>query len=499
MEASEPSVTVERPWDPIAREAWDEAAARHLLLRAGFSATRPAVERALSMPVEACVAELFMPAPPLPPTRAIERINDLSPEHAKRARAASPEERKKLRDEQRDLLRAGYEELGIAWLRRAAEPRHSAAEKFVLFLQDIFVVAFSKARNPALLHAHQQLLRERGMGAYPELCKAVSRSPAMIVYLDLQQSKAGAPNENFARELFELFTLGEGNYTEDDIKQAARAFTGYRQQAGGFVFQRRAHDAGGKRVFGRTGRFDGDEVIDLVFEQPAAATFLPRELARFYLTDRPIDEARIEALGRIWRSENFNTGALLRRFFASRMFFEPSFRGDMIKSPTQFQLGLVQDLGLDVAPFPRLTLGSLRQMGQPFFNPPNVRGWVGGRHWINSSTLAARRQLSAFLLTPLDETRLNGDELAALETARKEGRARFTVDDAQALLAGADGKTEIEQGRVEALLGRNLDGELEARLKRELIRTGGDNPKRRAAVARRVLAALLQSPRYQLC
>ncbi|MGH8021258.1 MAG: DUF1800 domain-containing protein [Opitutaceae bacterium] len=480
MKTSESSVTIERPWEPIPKDAWDEAAARHLLLRAGFSATPPAIKRALSLPVEKCVAELFEPAPPLPPTGAIQKIHGIDPRSMKDMRSAAPEQRKEMRDERRDLERAGYEELGIAWLQRAAEPRHSAAEKFVLFLQDIFVIGFSKVRNPALLHAHQQLLRELGTRSYPELCKAVSRSPAMIIYLDLQQSKAGAPNENFARELFELFTLGEGNYTEDDIKQAARAFTGYRQRAGEFIFQRRAHDAGRKQVFGETGTFDGDQVIDLVFKQPAAATFLPRELVRFYLTDRGIDETHIESLGKTWRSENFNTGALLRRFFTSRMFFEPSFRGGMIKSPVQFQLGLVQDLGLDVAPLPRFTLGSLRQMGQPFFNPPNVRGWVGGQHWINSSTLAARRQLVEFLLRPLPEGRLNADEKAALEAAGKEGRSHFTVEDTSRLID-------------------DLGGELEARLDQALSSARNNNPKQRAALERRVLAVLLQSPRYNLC
>ena len=262
-----------------------------------------------------------------------------------------------------------------------------------MFLQDVLVVGLPKTRNPYWLYLHQSLLRENINSNFDTLCKAVSRSPAMIKYLDLQQNRKGHPNENFARELFELFILGEGNYTEKDIKEAARAFTGYKIRNNEFFFNRRQFDDGSKIVFNRKGQWNGDDVIDLALDQSAARTFLPNEFLHFYLsTDVTLEDSYLKSLGNIWRRNHFNLSSLIKTVFKSRIFFHSQFRGNLIKSPTHFYFGLLQDLNLDVAPFPTFTLNALRNMGQPFFAPPNVRGWVGGENWINASTLAARRQ-----------------------------------------------------------------------------------------------------------
>jgi hypothetical protein len=498
METMQLALTPSEAWEPLPASAWDVAAARHLLRRAGFSAPPELVAQAAAAPLPEVVARLFTPSPPLPIPFALRKLAEEFRAFEEEGRPESEAERRRLRQMFQDRARAAFEEFGIAWLQRAADPRHSAYEKFVLCLQDIFVVAFQKVKNPVLLHAHQQLLREHGTGSYDELCKKVSRSPAMVMYLDLQQSRLEHPNENFARELFELFTLGEGNYTEDDIKQAARAFTGYRQRSGEFVFVRRQHDAGTKEVFGRTGAFDGDDIIDLVFEQPAAGRFLPCELVRFYLTDRPLPEAHLEALAALWRRDDYDTGRLLQRFFTSRLFFDPAFRGTLIKSPIQYYLGLVQDLELDVAPFPRLTLGALRQMGQTFFNPPNVRGWIGGRSWINSTTLASRRQVVEWLFTPLDESKLNGDEMVELVAARAEGAARFNVDDATLEALRAMPPETAAQTVIDRGFGAPPPPEMRAAMAQQFAEAfaGGTRNTERA---RALLGALLLSPHYQLC
>jgi hypothetical protein len=482
---------VERAWEPLPASAWDADAARHLLQRIGFSATDEAVRNALADSLDATLKRALTPSPALAETAAMGKLREL----LDTLRGVDAARRRERRDEVRDLERTAYEEFGIAWLQRASDPAHSAWEKYVLFLQDVFVVAFSKVRNPVLLHDHQQTLRAGGAGSYVDLCKSVVRSPAMILYLDLQTSKAGAANENFARELFELFTLGEGAYTESDIKEAARAFTGWAVRDSESVFRRRAWDAGRKTVFGRTGAWTGDDIVDLVFERPAAATFLPRELVRFYLTDRPVDEAYLQGLGELWRESGYDLQTLLLRFFRSRFFFTPEFRGDQITSPTQFLLGMLQDLELDVAPFPRFTLGALRQMGQPFFNPPNVRGWLGGRHWINSATLAARRQLVESLCTPLDKSRLNGDELAALERAEAAGRATFALTDPRAVLHRVSTDDRPARGRLASVAGAYLDSDAKARFASPAEGASEADGRR----ARLVLAAMLGSPRYQLC
>lgn len=501
MDTVSPTVPLGSAWEPIPDSEWTPAAARHLLRRAAFAARREAVEQALTEKPAAFAEKLFAARPPMEMPRRISELEENTPEFARQLRQAGEPERRKLRQVAREKARAAYDEFAIRWLQRAADPADSANEKLVLFLQDIFVVGAEKVKNPLLLFEHQALLRRQATGPYPELCRAVSRSPAMIEYLDLQQSKAGHPNENFARELFELFTLGEGNYTEADIKEAARAFTGYRRRMGQFVFLRREHDTGSKTVFGRTGPFDGDEVIDLVFQQPAAARFLPGELIRFYLSERPLPPAYLAALGDWWRKDGYHTGRLLQRFFTSRVFFDPIFRGEMIKSPVQYLLGLLQDLGLDVAPFPRVTLNALRQMGQPFYNPPNVRGWLGGQLWINSSTLAARRQLVDALFAPLEESKLNADELAELAAARSAGPVRLVLDDelagtlAGTVSTGPDGtRALLDQlfplGLPEAVQ-RNAEAQVAA-----VTRLSG---RERALRMKQVLEVLLQAPQYHLC
>lgn len=415
-------------------------------------------------------------------------------------RNATAEERRRLQRRQRIEGRDALNDLGIAWLQRAADPRYAAYEKFVLFLQDIFVVAPPKVRNPAMLYQHQQLLRALGKERYPDLCKAVTRSPAMVVYLDLQQSRIGQPNENFARELFELFTLGEGNYTEKDVKEAARAFTGYGQNQGEFVFRPRAHDRGRKTVFGITGIDTGDDVIDAIYRTEAAADFLPRELIRFYLTDRPLPADYVTALGRQWRRDSFDTGKLLERFFASRLFFDPTLRSDLIKSPTQFYVGLLHDLELDVAPIPRFTLNFLRQMGQPFFTPPNVRGWVGGQLWINSSTLAARRACVEFALTPLNRDRLNADEqqdLAAAET-RSGSPLQLTVSDTFLARLAALDPADAVGTILDQLFPLALDDSFREAVT-EQFSAARRAPGEHHAGLRQFLSLLLQSPQYHLC
>jgi uncharacterized protein (DUF1800 family) len=319
----------------------------------------------------------------------------------------------------------------------------------------------------------------------------------MIIYLDLQQSQKQAPNENFARELFELFTLGEGNYTENDIKQAARAFTGYRQRQGEFFYARNQHDAGAKTIFGQTGNYDGDGVLDLVFQQKAAGTFLPREMTRFYLSDEPLPTDLSDALGAWWAGENYDLRKLAVKFFSSRVFFSPAYRGNFIKGPIQFYLGLAQDLNLSVAPLPRQLIGALRLMGQMPFNPPNVRGWVGGRSWINSATLAARRQLIQALLQPLNEEALNGDEQIDLAAAYADGVSNFTLDEKQladwAKLPATDRARQLVGLCVPQLRGSAIETQLASFFERSAQHSPGPGAVREA------LATLLESPQYQLC
>lgn len=490
------SLTPQAAWQPLPAAEWDESAARHLLRRLGWSATPSETARALVDGPDATLKRYFAAPHPFPKPALIARLETDGPELMRSMSRGDPEQRRLAQQDARERSREALADLTIHWLQLAARPEQAPFEKWCLFLQDVWVVGIDKVKNSALVYQHQDLIRRAALGTAPLLAKAMSRSPAMIMFLDLQQSKLDAPNENFARELFELFTLGEGNYTEADIKQAARAFTGYRQAAGKFAFQRRQHDTGAKTIFGVTANFDGDGVIDLVFRQKAAGTFLPREMVKFYLSDTALPAAYTDALGAWWAQHDYKFGALLGAFFCSRLFYAEEFRGNYIKSPLHYFLGLTQDLGLTPAPLARQVIGALRSMGQMPYNPPNVRGWVGGRNWINSATLATRRTVANALLNPINESTLNADELFELDVAATNGVANFTLAperlDAWAKLPPADA--------ARALLTLTFPGQAEPALAAQItafLSKGAPNNAR--ARVRTALASVLESPDYQLC
>lgn len=493
----------EAAWRPLPADAWNTDTARHLLRRAGWAARPDEVAVAVREGLPATLERLFPATPPTLPRPALlahveKRLIEL---RALKRTVATQEERQPYEREEREIARSAANELAFQWLQAATRPERAVFEKWHLFLTDVYVVGFEKVYNASRLHRHLDLIRKLGTGPAPALTKAVSRSPAMIVYLDLNRSSKRAPNENFARELFELFTLGEGNYTENDIKQAARAFTGYRydEEKGQdlpFRLAEKETDRGEKTIFGKTDFFTGDDVIDLVYTQPAAATFLPREMARFYLTDQPLPHSFFAPLGEAWRKQGFSLRELCLRFFGSTVFYHPDFRANFIKSPLHYYIGLLQDLGLDVTPLPRTTLQPLRQMGQSLYNPPNVRGWVGGRLWINSSTLAARRQLARTLCTPLDEDTLNADERLELTAARDAGRSRFTVDDERIRDLASLGARGIADRLCDFFLPVAVSPAYRAAVV-DYLETGPREEFEERV--RRATIALLQSPEYQLC
>lgn len=489
-----------KAWERLPAAEWDDAAARHLLRRAGWTARPDAVAKARSEGLDKTLDRLFPTAPLLfGKTPLLTKFENEAAEMRLKVRGASGQDRQAAQREIRERSQAALQEFGIHWLQIACKPENVARAKWILFLSDVFVVSARKVRHAGYIGQHYDILGQHAFDRAPTLTKAIARSPAMVMYLDLERSNKAAPNENFARELFELFVLGEGNYSEQDVKEAARAFTGYRvdRVSGTFRFNRRQHDARSKTVFGKTGAWNGDDVIDLAYQEPSAAEFLPRELARYYLTNDALPPELITGLSRRWKESEFDLGTLARDFFGSRLFFAPEYRGNFIKSPVQFYLGLIQDLELEIPPLPRYSSVRLRQMGQALFQPPNVRGWLGGRTWINSSTLAARRQLAQQLFSPLREEMLNADEAAALAEARASGAKDFVVSSNWIkILADAPAESLAERLATTFLPGEPTP---------ELVQTLRDYIKRLPAGERRAerlriaLIALLQTPEYQLC
>lgn len=489
---------VKDAWKPLPGGFWNIETAQHFLRRVGFSATPEVVTSALRSSPGTYIKTAFKPGAVLPQSEELKKFTDEAParylniyKKVKDAEARR-ELRRELQREENKLFRS----FAMDWFHYLREPENSAREKLVMFLQDIFVVEQQKIKDTPLLYNMQQTLRDGTTLSYPELCKRVSREPAMVRYLDLDKNTARKPNENFARELFELFTLGEGNYTEDDIKEASRAFTGYRVMKRYQYFQaNKLQDKTAKTVFGERGNWDGDDVIDLTFKQPAAKTFLIRELIKFYLTEEAVDEAYIEALGEKWADQQFSLPYLTKTFFESRLFFHPAYRGNMVKSPVHFYIGLCQDLRLDVAPFEARVLRGMATMGQAFYNPPNVRGWLYGEHWINSTTISARRQLVDYLFANLNEKKLNGNEQRALAAARKAGRGNFLVTNERLKQVLSLASDDLAKHFTSYFITEPSRPTYSKSLKEIIGDTSSEGAARRV---RSAIIALLQSPAYNL-
>jgi uncharacterized protein (DUF1800 family) len=415
-------------WKPLPPAEWTHDSARHLASRLGFSINPRLVDRVTEIGPAATLNQMLGQIRMMPQTGKLREMDQAKEGTLGSAGPDGADEQRKVRQAMRRQQRQAMQDYAHGWYAFARDPVHSAQEKLTLFFENVWVVAYSKVRDATALFDYQQRIRRCLGSDYPEMCLQLARAPAMVRYLDLNRNRKESPNENFARELFELFCLGEGNYTEQDVKEAARALTGFTLDKDGQVrFRPARHDSSRKTIFGVTGYHDLPKLIELIFRQPAAARFLPRELVRYYLTEDELPEELIEPLAEDWRAAGFSIPHLLARFFLSRIFHDPAFRGNMIKTPVHFYIGLLQDLDLDVFPSPRRTGNLIRLMGQPFLNPPNVRGWIGGRQWINSATLSARRHVVQGLLEPVPSSRLNADEERAIERAAAAGEDRFTV------------------------------------------------------------------------
>lgn len=278
------------------------------------------------------------------------------------------------------------------WIQEILTTSSPLSERMTLFWHNHFTSSFQKVKWPPLLYFQNLKLRRNALGNFATLLQTLSKDPAMVLYLDNQSNRKGKPNENFAREVMELFTLGEGNYTEKDIKEAARAFTGWSvDPARKFLFRRGNHDQGVKTVLGRSGNFNGDDVLAILLDQPACAPYIAGKIFRFFVGVDP-DEARKKELGQVFRDQNFEIQALLRTILKSPEFWDPAHRGIQIKSPVDLLVGTIRALGLDEAD-PEFLARQSKRLGQDLFAPPNVKGWPGGNLWVSSHTLLIRDQL----------------------------------------------------------------------------------------------------------
>jgi uncharacterized protein (DUF1800 family) len=265
-------------------------------------------------------------------------------------------------------------------------------EKMVLFWHNHFTSSLEKTNSAELLLQQDLLLRRLGTGDFRVLLHEVSRDPAMVLYLDNETNVKGKPNENYARELLELFTMGEGNYTELDVKEAARAFTGLTvdRYKGTTAFNPGRHDTGAKTFLGKTGNFNGDDIIDIIFQQDRTAVFLTEKLWRYFISPEP-DPSLVRAWAAAFRSSGYQVSGLLRLILSSDAFWAQENRHALVKSPVDLLIGFIRTWGITDYDPKRLTY-QFSRLGQDLFNPLSVKGWPWGQDWIDAATLLERRR-----------------------------------------------------------------------------------------------------------
>jgi hypothetical protein len=417
------------PWvddlSPIGPLDWNYDRAAHLIERAGFGETPEAIARLAAMTPQQAVDRLvgyeaidnsalkpfdesgvWDPGmDPFPSSRAEavrigrERGEALG---VKALPAGSERRLQPVVDKFFYGLRANAIEtqrLGVWWASRMLTTKRPLEEKLTLFWHGHFATGDAKVRDYRMMLRQNEMLRAHAAGSFRDLLVGILKDPAMLVYLDNGENVKKHPNENFGRELLELFSMGVGHYSERDVREAARSFTGWTNDVLAFKFDAAQHDFGEKTFLGRTGPFNGEDIIDAILKQPVSAEFMAAKLYRYFVRD-DISSSVKSGLGRTFRDSGYQLKPLLRQLFLSKDFYSPASAATQIKSPVALVVSTYRKMGLRELPtipdFGRLTGG----LGQTLFDPPNVAGWAGGRTWITPATLFQRGNLFRDVLFP---------------------------------------------------------------------------------------------------
>jgi uncharacterized protein (DUF1800 family) len=439
------------PYEPGNDAPWTRAEAAHLYRRAGFAATSAELDAALDARpadlVRAWVAEKGLP----------------------------PDFQQELDDLAVSSLAGGNaKQLAAWWLYAMLATPRPLLEKTTLFWHGHFATSAEKVRDPRLMYRQNKLLRQFALGDFSALVQRISRDPAMLIYLDSDTNRKAHPNENYARELMELFCLGEGNYTEDDVLQVARCFTGWEIRRDEYYFNRYQHDNDEKSFLGKSGNFGGEDAVRIILEQDAAPKFIVRKLIRYFLFDEPeAPDALVAPLAAEYRKSGFDTGTLVSRLLSSNLFFSRFSRGRKVRSPVDAAVGLLR--ALESRTNVVALQADLDNLGHSVFFPPNVKGWDGGRTWINSSALLGRANMVRRIVDS-GQGVFEGDKLAGL--AEKHG---------------ADSPEKVVNWLLELLLAVDVPD----KIKSDLVQVVTDSNNRSRGIANAV-HAIATLPEFQL-
>jgi len=353
------------PWVPTVESDWNKQTVYHFYRRVGFGASATEATRAIEAGYASTLERLF-------------------------STPADPEFEATASSIAKSILAGGnLRQLSVGWLHRMLNTSAPLVEKMTLFWHGHFATGADKVNDIYAMQQQIDTLRQHALGSFPDMVHAISKDPAMLIYLDSAYNRKAHPNENYARELMELFCMGEGNYSEKDVQELARCFTGWEVRRLQFRFNRFQHDTGKKTLLGTENLESGEQAIDVVLEHAATPKFIIKKLFKFFIADEPTPtDALVQPLMEQFRRDQLQIGPVLRRMLSSNMMFSEYSRNQKIRSPIDWMLGWLKSL--DISGNMQTLAEGLTQMGQSLYFPPNVKGWDGGRAWINSSTLVAR-------------------------------------------------------------------------------------------------------------
>ncbi len=421
---------------PLPAKDFNAEAAAHLMWRAGFGCDWQEAREVSELGLDSAVDRLvfFEPSKNIPMPACAELLESPKAFEIRLRSLPDDDSRQAARRERNQTERQNINQLKVWWLNRMLKSSLISPgvppleEKLTLFWHSHFASGFEdkiEATHP--LWRQNMMFRQFAISPFPEQLETLLHDPAMLLWLDNASSAKGRPNENLARELMELFSLGVGNYSEADVKASARALTGLsvNRETWDFEFRAQAHDSGEKTFLGETGNWSEADIVRIICGQPCTADFLSRKFLDFFVCTNP-DPSLVEVVATRYRETGYNLRELLRTVFRSEMFYSPASRNAVVKSPVVLALGALKSMQAPLPPGD-LVLNALRVMGQDLFFPPDVNGWPGGADWINSNTLLVRYNFSNFLMNGVSP-----DEFKAFDRKTIDrGPARRTFVDGE--------------------------------------------------------------------
>ncbi len=492
---------------PLPEADFDQTKAKHLLNRAGFGGTRHQTRALAEMGLHGAVKYLVdyesIHASKLTKLEIDpDNIREFKPKERrdfrKARRSGDNETVKKFQAEIRKRQvqdRQDVQYLIQWWLGQMLITPRPLEEKLTLLWHGHFASRYRNVRDAYLMQQQNHFLRKHANGSFADLAHGIIRNPAMIKFLNNNTNKKQKPNENLARELMELFTLGEGHYTEQDIKQGAKALTGYTLKDNDFKFNKKQHDQGKKTILGQTGQFDGDDFVDILLQRDDCPRFVAYKIYKHFVAD--VDDQTngeqtqamtvINALAQLIRQHDYQLKPVLMTLFQSQHFYDTTIIGNKIKSPTQLMVGTVRMLNTPTRDISIIT-GANTMMGQTLFNPPSVAGWDGGQAWINTSTLYVRQNVATYFITgklPFEDDwtsdDVNYDPMFLLDDLEGSRTIQAVVDHLLDLLLASDVHPQRRESLIAAM--------------QEHVDSTVDDP----VVVIALLLLITVMPEYQLC